>query len=539
MAESNIVRLGRTETNDNQWYVKEGATLGVNTHTFVDGDDLFQPVKFDVIRASKATRVNEYGLIELVDSNVARIDYSKNSKGQLLAEKEKTNSVFYSESFNETNWSKLVGVTVSVINAAISPDGTQNADIISGFDTPGNNIVNNSNIRQGVIGGAIGDISYTFSVYLKTISGTGSISLINRGGSIGTSDFSHKQVHVTNEWRRYTFTKSYLSSQGASSLTIGIIRDTNDTLNSVIAWGAQIEEGLYATSYIPNLSTGVSTRNTDVVKSGNISHLLGQTEGTIFIDFEILYFDAIPFVAGIYGGGNEIYFRVSSNGISFVHYRTSTQASISTAITLGRHKVAVRYKNNDWAFYLDGVLAGADTSGTFTGVISTMAIGYSSLVDSYIPRGLMYNNFTTYDRGLSNLELAEITTPITEVVKAPQISGDAFTGSVLSVSEGTWSTGTNGVVTSSYIWQLSGDNTTWYNIYGTTDMPSYTILQSDLDKYIRVLQTVTDGTTTHSLGSFSTRKVRDLLVVVQGLFDANGYTQLDSVSQRNLINIIV
>ena len=48
---------------------------------------------------------------------------------------------------------------------------------------------------------------------------------------------------------------------------------------------AQLEAGSYATSYIPTTSASV-TRNADVINKTGISSLIGQTEGTVFLEVE-------------------------------------------------------------------------------------------------------------------------------------------------------------------------------------------------------------------------------------------------------------
>ena len=74
---------------------------------------------FDFSRASTATRVNKYGLIETVASNVPRIDFSDGNEGSLLTEPQSTNLVQYSEDFTE--WQD-VNISTEVSNI-LSPDG--------------------------------------------------------------------------------------------------------------------------------------------------------------------------------------------------------------------------------------------------------------------------------------------------------------------------------------------------------------------------------------------------------------------------------
>ena len=61
-------------------------------------------------------------------------------------------------------------------------------------------------------------------------------------------------------------------------------------MRDLLIYGAQLEAGSYATSYIPTYGTSV-TRNADTVLSNAATDLIGQTEGTLFIDVELMMAD--------------------------------------------------------------------------------------------------------------------------------------------------------------------------------------------------------------------------------------------------------
>ena len=130
----------------------------------------------------------------------------------------------------------------------------------------------------------------------------------------------------------------------------------------------------------------------------------------MFIDLTLTAWDANSFYFGLYGGGNEIYLRCAGTGqISFVHYFGVTQGLIiKSGLSLGRHKLAACYKNNDWAFYVDGSLVGTDTSGTFSGIISSTTLGYIA-VGAYPPFESV-NQAAIFPTRLTNAELATLTT---------------------------------------------------------------------------------------------------------------------------------
>ena len=90
---------------------------------------------FTFDRDSKATRVNEDGLIEIMDNDVPRLDYTDGGCPSLLLEPESTNDITYSEDFSQwsnTRSSESVGFT--------SPDGTNNGTLlITQNDSASNN----------------------------------------------------------------------------------------------------------------------------------------------------------------------------------------------------------------------------------------------------------------------------------------------------------------------------------------------------------------------------------------------------------------
>ena len=150
------------------WATKESSLLGYN-----DENGNYKPIPFDFSRASIGTRVNRDGLIEVVQDNIPRIDFS-NGEGSLLLEGQRTNSITKSEDFN-TTWVKI-NVTVSA-DAVISPDGTQNASRLQ-FPSTGT-----TSILSQLFSHTSGQ-QYTISIYAK--SNIGSNQSFKLFGDYGT-----------------------------------------------------------------------------------------------------------------------------------------------------------------------------------------------------------------------------------------------------------------------------------------------------------------------------------------------------------------
>ena len=77
--------------------------------------------------------IDNVSVKEVITNNVPRIDYTGGGCGKLLLEPQRTNLFTYSSEFDNAAWTlsrtSAFG-SGSVVNAAISPDGTQNAEYI-------------------------------------------------------------------------------------------------------------------------------------------------------------------------------------------------------------------------------------------------------------------------------------------------------------------------------------------------------------------------------------------------------------------------
>ena len=78
----------------------------------------------------------------------------------------------------------------------------------------------------------------------------------------------------------------------------------------------------------------------------------------------------------------------------------------SYGLTNGRHKFAIAYNTNDVAFYIDGSLAGTDTSCT----PSAKSNLYLTYINPNFYGMFKYNGIALWKTRLSNTELATLTT---------------------------------------------------------------------------------------------------------------------------------
>jgi len=349
----------------------------------------------DVVRATTATRVNSSGLIESVGVNIPRIDYTNGSCPSILVEPQRTNLVLYSQEFDNIAWTKFSSTVTT--NSVISPDGTQNADTATFTGD-----INSSVLRQSILL-TIGS-TYTFSIYARTPSGTGTMS-------IDLGDGTNVTRTINSSWNRYTFT---LVAGAFPHIDI-----SSTTASTYYLWGAQAEAGSYATSYIPTTSASI-TRNADVISKTGISSLIGQTEGTIFV--EEVYDSSVLNSGGLDDTLISLTDGTSNNLISIFHYgggigtilffirlSNTTQVAISSSKpTSGTYKIALAYKNNDVVGYINGIQIGTDTSATIP--TTSVVTFYDPITTNSATKTVNIKSAQLYKTRLTNTELAQLTT---------------------------------------------------------------------------------------------------------------------------------
>jgi len=344
----------------------------------------------DVTRATAATRVDENGLIEDVLSNVPRIDYTGGGCPHILAEPQRTNLIHYSEDFTDTYWTSNTDVETPVKSTTIkSPDGNYNAWHIVKDGS-------NSKIAK-VIGSS--SVEYSKSIWARTISGSGTAYFGN--GSLDSGVLTT----VTTEWQRIEITSSVnnfyaVDFRGSSTLT------------EVLIWGAQLEEGSYPTSYIPTSGSTV-TRNQDIFTRDGIGSLINSTEGVLFVEMAAFSNDGTNRTIALSDGtGNNLvrlYFSNSSNRIvSQVKVGGSTQVTFDiTGITvIDFNKVALKYKENDFSIWINGVERGTDTSGTTPTSMNRLALDNGSGSENLFGK---VKQLQVYKTALSDTQLAALT----------------------------------------------------------------------------------------------------------------------------------
>ena len=305
---------------------------------------------FTFARTSVATRVNKSGLIEEVLTGIPRLDYSDGACPSLLLEPQRLQKIQYSEEFSGASWFKSGNAFVSD-NFAISPDGNLNGSKFT-FDGTTNATVNTTiSVTNGV--------SYTFSVWLKNDNLSDPTKVW-----VGLSTTTQGEyVTVTNVWKRFIITST-------SNGTLEYPRVQTSEVGSVFAWGAQLEQGSYPTSYIKNEGTVAGiTRAADSATGSGDATVINSTEGTLY--FEGNAFSStgssglISLNVGTTNLNNRVTIELDGANVKARFAIGGTSLGIfnyATDITQVL-KIAVKYKANDFALWVNGTERVPLTSG--------------------------------------------------------------------------------------------------------------------------------------------------------------------------------
>jgi hypothetical protein len=180
-------------------------------------------------------------------------------------------------------------------------------------------------------------------------------------------------------------------------------------------WGAQVEAGSIATTYIPTTS-GTVSRSADVISASGalVSGLIGQTEGTIYVEVDLRNLNTGVFrrILAISDGTTSNVFQIFTSDSSSIVNLASTASGFTTLSSpttiIGVAKIAFAYALNDVAFYINGNLIGTRTPSTIP-ACNTISLG--SRVDSSNFLNDRIRAAALYNTRLTNAQLAALTTP--------------------------------------------------------------------------------------------------------------------------------
>jgi hypothetical protein len=402
-----------------EWAVGKETALAYN-----DENSNFKPLSFTFDRGSIGTVVNKQGLIETVGIDEPRIDFLNNTKGHLLLEPERRNIVTDSEALTYFSSQKdSTTLSVSITN----PKGESGAiKYIPDSGTGGNrsiskNLTGLSGLHTQSVFAKKDELRYLF---LRLRNAPTRMAVFDLQDGV-ISDFNinvPKIENYGNGWYRCSATFDPSSSDTAGQLVFSFSADNTGSLtgefdgdgtSGLFLWGAQIEAGSYATSYIPTQGeiNGVTrSGELDFEREDMVDLNLYSSEMTWFYDINLFYREAGTTVAPrlINTSNGQVFIGVntpqSTNTDLRIRHKNGTTALNTSAVTFtngGRFKVAVKITGTTGTAYINGT-----NVGTFT----TLAASNYDKYENTQNNSNNINDMRFYNTALSDSELATLTT---------------------------------------------------------------------------------------------------------------------------------
>lgn len=411
-------------------YGSDSWTAAGTETIFVWGAQLEQRSSVTAYTATTTAPITNYiPALQTAAANVARFEHNPVT-GESLGleiEEQRTNLLTYSEQFNDASWTKN-GNPVITTNTIVAPDGTLSGE--------GMNTASSTN-TFGIFKSYSGTTGQTFSVYAKagdasfltldTTAAGNCYAVFNLSTGVVVTSVGNTATitAVGNGWYRCVIANTTVATLYAIIGVRESYTNNNPWSNSVgtgkgiYIWGAQLEAGSFATSYIPTVASQVTRSADSASMTGtNFSSWYRADEGTLYSE-ETLYAKisgAYPAHASIDDGSsanNRIAFLHNGGVAAFNPYmdvtvNSSSQAGMPSAgfasPTIGTpYKQALVYKVNDFAYCYNGGTVYTDTLGTLP-VPDRFSITKSSIAPVTIKK-LAY-----YPKRLTNAELQGLTT---------------------------------------------------------------------------------------------------------------------------------
>ncbi|MEM7620052.1 MAG: hypothetical protein AAF228_06255 [Pseudomonadota bacterium] len=396
--------LSQVTINDAKWWPND-ATMMIdfeNSRAMLDSRDVSLDNILSVTRASASHVKDVDG--KLIAKNTNELALSNTG---LQIEPSATNLIIYSDAFDHSWWNKNPNIAITA-NSQTAPNMTVTADTLEKTATDTYKAVRRQNITVTTA------TTYTASLFVKkgtlnvmsfvTISGgndnrqvfnldTNSIS--DGSGHTGNGFISATIEDYYDDWKRVTLT----ATTSGTALTVAAYPgDLNvSTTGTVYIWGAQLEQGEVATSYIET-SGSAATRQADDIAYDNSSWLNYTQPGT-FVSEATIY---QPETA------NQTFYLLrsradSNNTISIGNQSTAgdmkalitasgaTQANIGGTYAKGiPFKLAFAYDTNDAAASFNAAAPSTDTTVTLPSGTPSIGLGNDLFSSDYF-NGLIKN----------------------------------------------------------------------------------------------------------------------------------------------------
>jgi len=392
-------------------FVSVSLSSVIGTHqVYITADDSGAAYALKIGVSGTATtgtiKLDNVSVKEATIDNLPRVDYTDGTSS-LLVEPQRTNELTQSNQF-DTTWIQSGTLTSGQDGVGGStnawkfenPNATSSlyqTDTTSGVQTLSAYFKKNSN--YGVRFFAFGSVNCW--AYFD----------LNNGTVVLTGNSTAKVESAGADWFRCSMT----FDQTTSSCRFYVTNNTStQVVGNITLQYAQLEQGSYATSYIPTSGSTV-TRNQETYTKTGISDKINSEEGVLFAEISRTEDESNYRLLGLDNGTSQNYIKIgfgNNNGNFWIRALVNGVTVINSDNAVSNnanqfYKIAVRYKSGDSVIYIDGVpvLTSSTTfsSGTFTDLDFTHFTGSSHFFGKV-------KQLQIFKTALSDSELATLTT---------------------------------------------------------------------------------------------------------------------------------
>ena len=402
---------------------------------------------FTVDRNSSKWVLGSDGFLKEYANDEAAIEFNADGsyKG-VLVEPESVNESLQSEGLDNATYWNVFRATIAT-DTETEPKGGTNSFLLSETVDNLSHGISIQFAQQPSIGSGE---TWTMSIFVKKGDGANApdiVQLANTnafgtnyanfdisvgGGTSGTVTDSTGGTgrirYYGNGWYRISWTTT---STGAGTALVRMYF-TNDNPTATVAptyagqtdanvfiWGAQLEESPIATSYIPT-TTGAVTRLKDDIYLTSASSLIGQTEGTMFVEVDWQGVTGqLQYLLQVSNGTDDdrvALFVNTSNELRMLAvvnagFPFTVNQGVSGSSFTGIQKIAYAYKTNDFELYRNGSSVSTDTSGSLASLATLTDIGFAQKDDDASAQANMWiRAVALFTTRLSDPECEALTT---------------------------------------------------------------------------------------------------------------------------------
>jgi hypothetical protein len=348
--------------------------------------------------AGTATYINSSGYVTTAAANVARFDYDPVTLAPrgLLIEGSAINLMTYSEDQGNNSTWNAYSTSVTRTTGQTDPENTTTATKILFDATSADAVIS----RSVTISNAT---AYTISVWMRADSGTVSNVRFGRAATASGAIFPT----LTTTWQRVQL--AFTSSGTSDGIEIRVLTSGSPKTATIYIWGAQLEAGSGASSYIPTGASQV-TRNADecTATGSNFSSWwpLSQSAFTVYWDGDIARSPAnTQFYWLTRAGGSSRSRGYVTTGSLIRANNTAYDFTMSptTSMTVGtRFRSAVAISSGSSAMYANNsTVTGSDTSAGAVTLFDADSLNFNPNAENF----MHIRAFKFYNTRLTNAEL--------------------------------------------------------------------------------------------------------------------------------------